>query len=98
MLDLPNDVQTLERDALLAKIREEVLKRYASYRETMKKMACDAPIQCLCLDKSLENILLNSGINRVYDLFDVDFVKIKGIGVKRCGELTACLDQFLSML
>ena len=42
--------------------------------------------------------LINHGCNRIYDLFDCDFTKIKGLGVSRIRDLTACLDKFFSML
>ena len=81
----------------LQKIREEVGKRYAVYRKTMSFLALDAPIEIMCLRKDIENILLRNDLLRIYDLLDIDFSKIKGLGVKRTRLLTACLNQFIAM-
>lgn len=82
----------------LKKIREEVLKRYEEYNKIISFLASDAPIQSLCFPKSIENILLKNNFLRIYDLFDVDFTKIKGLGVQRCRYLTSRLDQFIAMM
>ena len=95
-LEIPDIV--VERELELAKIRKEVAEQYKSYQSTLKYLACDAPIEVLCLNEALNNILLANGFLRVYDLFDMDFTKIKGIGVRRSRDLTASLDQFFSML
>lgn len=88
----------IEDQMQLNKIREEVLKSYSNYRQTISFLAADASIQVLCLPKAIENILISSNFLRIYDLFDADFTKIKGLGVKRCRHLAACLDQFISMM
>lgn len=82
----------------LNKIREEVLKRYSDYHKIISFLATDAPIAVLCLPKSIENILLRNNFLRIYDLIDMDFTKIKGIGIRRCRDLAASLDQFIAML
>lgn len=87
-----------EKDAEIKKIREEVLKRFSEYKKTMDFMAADAPISILCLPSSMEKILISNGCFRVYDLFDLDFTKIKGFGDVRIRNLTTSLDKFLSML
>jgi hypothetical protein len=87
-----------EKDMQMQKIKEEVLKKFEEYKKTMNYLAADAPIEILCLPKSIEKILLDQGFFRVYDLFDLDFVKVKGLGDVRCRQLTACLDKFFSML
>ena len=87
-----------EKDLELSKLKEELKKKFDDYQTTMKFLAADAPIQVLCLPSKIETILLDQGFLRVYDLFNVDFVKIKGLGVARVRDLTACLDQFFSML
>lgn len=92
------DVNKVEQDLQLQKVREEVLKRLEGYRTTMAFLACDAPIEVLCLPRSLENILINQGWLRIYDLFDRDFTKIKGLGETRIRDLTSRLDQFFSMI
>ena len=85
-------------DMQLEKLKKELKHSFENYQKTMKYMVADAPIEVLCLSKSLEKILLDNGLLRVYDLFDVDFVKIKGLGVSRIKELTTRIDEFFSML
>lgn len=87
-----------ENDSDLQKIREELIKCFKGYQNTMKYLMADAPISVLCLSSQLEKVLTDQGLLRVYDLFNLDLVKIKGIGVVRIKELTTRLDQFLSML
>lgn len=87
-----------EYDLDLQKLKEELKKKFSEYNTTMRYLAADAPIGILCLPPALEKILTDQGFLRVYDLFDVDLVKIKGLGVVRVKQLTSCLDQFFSML
>lgn len=93
-----DNTSNFELDLHMQKVREEVLKKFSEYRNTLNYMAADAPIEILCLPPAIEKILLSHGCLRVYDLIDMDFVKIKGLGEIRIRHLTACLDQFLSML
>lgn len=97
------EIFKIEEDAVeyelhLEKVRKEVIKKFEDYRITMKFMAADAPIAVLCLKPEVEKILTDQGFLRIYDLFDVDFVKIKGLGVARIRHLTTSLDKFFSML
>jgi len=87
-----------DNDMKMQKIREEVLKKFNDYRQTINYMAADAPIGVLCLSPAIQSALVAHGCLRIYDLFDLDFVKVKGLGVRRIGELTASLDKFFSML
>lgn len=87
-----------EKDLALAKLKEELSQKFREYQMTMKFMMADAPIEILCLNHKVEKILLDSGFLRVYDLFDVDLTKVKGLGAIRIRELTTRLDQFFSML
>lgn len=87
-----------EQDLDMKKIKEEVAKSFNNYRMTMKYMLADAPIEVLCLPVATEKILLDQGFLRIYDLFDTDFTEIKGFGVTRVRQLTACLDKFFAML
>jgi hypothetical protein len=87
-----------EKDLDMAKLKEELKRKFADYQTTMKYMLADAPIEVLCLPSTTEKILLDHGFLRIYDLFDVDLVKIKGIGVARVRHLTSSLDKFFSML
>jgi hypothetical protein len=88
----------IEYDMQLKKIREEVLKKFDDYRQIIGMMAADAPLGILCLPKKLEGILLDNGLNRVYDLFNCDFAEIKGLNDTSIGKLTASLEQFTTML
>jgi hypothetical protein len=88
----------LEIDLDMDKLKKELKKSFDDYQTTMRFMLADAPIESLCLNPKLEAILLNEGFLRIYDLFNVDLVKVKGLGVVRIKELTTRLDQFFSML
>lgn len=79
------------------KINKKLVQSLQNYRKLMSYMVGDLPIGVLCLPKATETVLLNSGFLRVYDLFDRDLVKIKGIGKIRARHLTTRLDEFLSM-
>ena len=85
-------------DVDMAKLKEELKQKFNDYQKTMKYMLADAPIEVLCLSSSLEKILTDQGFLRIYDLFDIDLVKIKGLGVVRIKQLTSSLDKFFSML
>lgn len=90
------DTNNLE-NTLIKKINEELLLNLKSYRKTLSYMYADAPIEALCLPKTLENLLINNGLLRIYDLFDRDFTEIKGMGDIRIRQLTASLNQFIAM-
>jgi hypothetical protein len=90
--------KNIEKDLHEQKIKEEVLKKLSEYRNTINYMTADAPISILCLSKKTEDLLLNNGLLRVYDLFDRDFTKIKGFNSTSLRELTAGFNQFISML
>jgi hypothetical protein len=94
---LENKPPQEEQEILFQKIREEVLQKFKEYKTTLNYMAADAPIEILCLPKVIETCLLDHGYLRIYDLFDVDLTKVKGLGVSRIRHLTACLDKFFSM-
>ncbi len=87
-----------ENDLDMVKLKEELRKRFHEYQTTMKFMLADAPIEVLCLNKQIEKILLDNGFLRIYDLFNIDFFKIKGLGAVRISNLTTSLDKFFSML
>ena len=95
---LENINNNFEADVDMARLKQELRKKFEDYQTTMKFMLADAPIEVLCLNSKLECILLNEGFLRIYDLFDVDLIKVKGLGVVRVKELTSRLDQFFSML
>lgn len=87
-----------EQDLDMARIKQDLKEKFQSYQTTMRYLAADAPIEVLCLPAGIEKALLDQGFLRIYDLFDVDLIKIKGIGIARVRQLTASLDQFFSML
>ena len=87
-----------EYDLYISKVRKELVQKFIDYQNTMKYLMADAPIATLCLPPQTEKALLDHGCLRIYDLFDLDFVKVKGLGVVRIRDLTARLDQFFSML
>lgn len=93
-----NVSSTYQQDIDMAKLKQELAKRFSEYQSTMKYMLADAPIEVLCLPDAVQKILLDQGFLRIYDLFDVDLVKIKGLGVVRIKQLTTSLDKFFSML
>jgi len=96
--NLNHEEKKFEEQMQLKKIRDEVLRKFEDYRKTMSFLACDAPVEILCLSKAIENILIKNGYLRVYDLFNMDFTKIKGLGVRRSRYLASSLDQFFAML
>ena len=97
--DHPETVkQKIEYELQMKKLREEVLIKFDEYKKTLNYMAADAPLGVLCLPTAIENALITHGCLRIYDLFDLDFTKVKGLGVTRIRDLTTRLDQFFSML
>lgn len=90
--------ENFDNEMYLEKIKKQLIESFKNYNTIMKYLAADAPIQILCLKPATENILLNQGFLRIYDLFNVDFIKIKGIGIARINEITTSLDKFFSMV
>ena len=88
----------IEYEQQMKQIKEQIAKKFNDYRNTLSYMEADAPIGTLCLPPAIENALLAHGLLRIYDLFDCDFTKVKGLGVRRIGDLTTRLDKFFSML
>ncbi len=87
----------ISEDNINIKIKEELLKRLEEYRKMMMFMAADAPIGILCLPKVTENALVAHGCLRVYDLLNCDLTEVKGLGEVRIRDLTARLDQFITI-
>lgn len=81
----------------IKKINKKLLESLQNYRKFMQYSQGDLPIGALCLPKDLEKLLLKNGFVRIYDLFEADFTKIKGLGKVRLGYLTSSLNQFLAM-
>jgi hypothetical protein len=92
-MNVDKDMIALE----LKLLNEKVMNQMNFYNKTVSYMAADAPIEVLCLPKSIESILINQGFLRVYDIIDMDLTKIKGLGKTRIRDLTSCLNQFISI-
>lgn len=90
-LDIDTDELRKEMDM---KIQKELVESLQNYRKTLSCMLADAPLEVLCLSTRLQNSLIANGCLRVYDLFDRDFTKIKGVGESGIRELTTSLDKF----
>ena len=90
--------RNLEYEEQIKKIRKEVAEKFEQYNKTILYMTGDAPISILCLPTPIEKALLNYGCLRIYDLFNLDFTKVKGLGIARIRDLTARLDEFIAML
>jgi hypothetical protein len=91
-------VDDKKKKAIIKKINKKLLESLGNYRHFLNCMSADVPIGCLCLNPVIENILRENGFLRVYDLFNTDLTKIKGLGKRRIRELTSRLDEFVSML
>lgn len=88
----------LEKEMVLKKVKEEVLKKFQEYQKSLAYMASDAPISVLCLPKSIESILISHGRLRIYDLLDCDLTEIKGLSRVRISQITSRLNEFVTML
>lgn|SRR5574338_965381 len=86
-----------EKNIDMENLKRELKEKFKQYQTTIKFMAADAPIEILCLPAAIQKVLINEGFLRIYDLFDVDLIKIKGLGVIRTKQLATSLDQFFSM-
>jgi hypothetical protein len=85
------------KDSDIVEINKKLLESLENYRKFMSYASGDLPLECLCLPKPTEKILLDNGFLRIYDLFDADLTKVKGLGQVRLRDLTTRLDKFLAM-
>ncbi len=90
-------IENVLSEADSKKINKELIESLGRYKKTLSYMAGDAPIEVLCLPKTIQTVLISNGCLRIYDLFDCDLTKIKGIGKTRIRDLTARLNEFLSI-
>lgn len=81
----------------IKKIAQNLDKSIKKYRGILSIMGADAPIGMLCLPSSTEKILINNGILRIYDLFNLELSEIKGLGTIRIRDITTRLNQFVPM-
>lgn len=79
------------------KNKDNLKEDMSHYRQVLSYMEANVPIQVLCLPKVIETALLSDGCLRVYDLFNRDLAKIKGIGRDRLALLTSRLDEFCTI-
>lgn len=96
--NIDNVESNFEQDIKMEQLRKELAKKFDEYRLTVSFMAADAPLEVLCLPPVIENALLTHGCLRIYDLFNCNFVEVKGLGARRIRYLTTRLNEFLSML
>ncbi len=75
-------------------INKKISESLQNYNKLLNFMSADIPIEALCLDKTTANILSKNGVSRIFDLINLDFTKIKGIGITRSRYLTTCLNEF----
>jgi hypothetical protein len=91
MGDNDHKIKEIER---IAKEHQQIL---SEYKKKLAFFAADAPIEALCLPKTTQTILINQGILRIYDLFNIDLGEIKGLGDVRCRDLTSRLNEFFAI-
>lgn len=96
--NLENVNKNVVQDVELKKLREELTRQIGEYQKTIKYMSADAPVSILCLPAKTQSILSRHGCDRVYDMLDLDFTKIEGLGIASIRDLTSRLEKFLSML
>ena len=84
-------------DEIINTTNEDYKKDLAHYRNTLSFLGANVPIEALCLPVTIQNVLINQGILRAYDLIGHDLAKIKGIGVNRAALLASRLDEFFSV-
>ena len=95
MTDINKNVELEKLE--LSKLNKDLEESLKNYRKTMSYIYADVPIEVLCLPAVINKSLADHGLFRVYDLFDCDFTKVKGLGVTRIRDLTARLNEFLSI-
>ena len=83
--------------SVIKKINKKLVESLENYRKFMYYAQGDLPIGSLCLNKDIEKLLLKNGFVRIYDLFEADLTKVKGLGKVRLGYLTSRLNEFLAM-
>ncbi len=96
-METPKIIDKEQEKLIFQKTNEELMKSLSTFRKTISYMTADAPIGVLCLPKEIENILTKNGFNRIYDIFDTDLTKVKGLGASRLRYLTSRLNEFFSI-
>lgn len=95
--DSENVNNYFEKDIFTEKARKLLFESLQNYKETIRKLTLDIPIQSLCLKKKTEKLLINNGIFRVYDISDINLAKVEGLDDSTIANLTSIVDQLLLM-
>lgn len=90
-----NDDITEEK--IIREINKKFLESIENYRNIIMYLGGDMPLGVLCLPKKTEKLLVQGGIERIYDLFNFDLTKIEGLHSNAIRDLTARLNQFLAI-
>lgn len=98
MDDNNNQETVITHDIDMQLLKKELMERFSSYQKTIQYMTADAPISLLGLGSRLDKKLVDQGFLRIYDLIDLDLIKIEGLTHVEARNLTACLNKFFSML
>lgn len=67
------------------------------YRHVLGFLGANAPIECLCLPKNINDLLRANKVTLVFDLIDCDIRDLNGIGRQKGDIIRARLDEFLSI-
>lgn len=79
------------------KIREELRKQSQRYQRMMRILETDAPIEVLCLDKKIEDLLRIHCFFRIYEILDVNLSEVEFLTDRDVRHIAARLNQFTSM-
>ena len=79
-------------------VKRELIKSFGRYQKVMSLMAIDGPVSILGLPKNIQKILEDNGILRLYEILNMDLVKIEGLSDVDRTRLTSSLNKFSSML
>lgn len=87
-----------EKLDLNAEVSKQVREQWTQYQKLIYTMSLDGPIEMLCLPQKINQILIDAGCVRVYDMVDRDFSEIERLSEREIALVSARLDEFLSML
>lgn len=80
------------------RLSKELIKSFDRYQKVLSLMAVDGPLSVLGLPKNIQKILEENGILRLYEVLNMDLVKIEGISDVDRARLATCLNKFSAML
>lgn len=87
-----------EIDDIKRKITKELLDSVKHYHTLTQMMALDAPIATLGLDEETHDLLETHDIMRLYDLTRLDIESMDYLSALQRSQISARLEQLLSML